>query len=31
MFDYELDEVIGKNTAELFSDGNIKKSLMYSQ
>jgi PAS domain S-box-containing protein len=25
MFDYELDEVIGKNAAELFSDGNIEK------
>jgi PAS domain S-box-containing protein len=25
MFEYELAEVIGKNAAELFSDGNIKK------
>jgi PAS domain S-box-containing protein len=25
MFDYQLDEVLGKNAAELFSDRNIKK------
>jgi PAS domain-containing protein len=31
MFGYELDEVIDKNAAELFSDGNIKNSLMSCQ